>query len=101
MVIASPAFVTWIEITASERDKVRRTLDVSNEQGTGDERLLGGIRHFLSDALFPGIYVLHTRLRYVLLILSAVESTVLSQLCSASFFEASNSAFHGNNASSL
>ncbi|KPV39927.1 hypothetical protein AN478_06945 [Thiohalorhabdus denitrificans] len=65
---ANPAFLTWIDLTASDRDKVRRVLDLFNEQGTIDELGLGPIRDFLSDALFPGTSVLHTRLRYVLFI---------------------------------
>lgn len=65
---SNPAFVTWLDLTASDRDKVRRVLDLFNEQGTVDELGLGPIRDFLSDALFPGTSVLHTRLRYVLFI---------------------------------
>lgn len=65
---ANPAFLTWIDLTASDRDKIRRVLDLFNEQGTVDELGLGPIRDFLSDALFPGTSVLHTRLRYVLFI---------------------------------
>ena len=62
------AFITWIDLTASDRDKVRRVLDLFNEKGTVDELGLGGIRDFISDALFPGTSILHTRLRYVLFI---------------------------------
>ena len=65
---ASNAYLTWIDLTASDRDKVRRVLDLFNEQGTVNELGLGPIRDFLSDALFPGTSVLHTRLRYVLFI---------------------------------
>jgi hypothetical protein len=65
---AKPAYLTWLDLTASDRDKVRRVLDLFNEQGTVDELGLGPIRDFLSDALFPGTSVLHTRLRYVLFI---------------------------------
>jgi len=66
--VANPPFLTWLDLTASDRDKVRRVLDLFNEQGTVDELGLGPIRDFLSDALFPGTSVLHTRLRYVLFI---------------------------------
>ena len=58
---ASPAFLTCIDLTASDRDKVRRVLDLFNEPGTVDELGLGPIRDFLSDALFPGTSVLPTR----------------------------------------
>lgn len=62
------ASITWLDLTASDRDKIRRVLDLFNEQGTVDELGLGTLRDLLSDSLFPGTSVLHTRLRYVFLI---------------------------------
>ena len=62
------ATLSWIDLTATDRDKVRRVLDLFNEQGTVDELGLGRLRDAFSDALFPGTSVLHTRLRYVLFI---------------------------------
>ena len=46
--------LTWIDLTASDRDKMRRVLDLFNEQGTLDEMGLGSLRDTVSDALFPG-----------------------------------------------
>jgi hypothetical protein len=43
-------------------------LDLFKEQGTVDELGLGSLRDVISNALFPGTSVLHTRLRYVLFI---------------------------------
>jgi hypothetical protein len=60
--------LTWIDLTATDRDKVRRVLDLFKEQGTVDELGLGSLRDVFSNALFPGTSVLHTRLRYVLFI---------------------------------
>lgn len=62
------AYLTWIDLTASDRAKVRRVLDLFSEQGTVDELGLGKIRDFLSESMFPGTSVLHTRLRYVLFV---------------------------------
>jgi len=62
------AQLAWIDLTATDRDKVRRVLNLFNEQGTVDELGLGSLRDVLSNALFPGTSVLHTRLRYVLFI---------------------------------
>ncbi|MEX2366919.1 MAG: DUF6361 family protein [Pseudohongiellaceae bacterium] len=62
------ASIHWLDLTSSDRDKVRRILDLFSEQGTVDELGLGSLRDALSDALFPGTSVLHTRLRYVLFI---------------------------------
>ncbi len=62
------ATLTWLDLTATDRDKVRRVLDLFKEQGTVDELGLGSLRDVLSNALFPGTSVLHTRLRYLLFI---------------------------------
>ncbi|MDT8450549.1 MAG: DUF6361 family protein [Wenzhouxiangellaceae bacterium] len=62
------ASLTWLDLTAADRDKVRRMLDLFNEQGTVDELGLGSLRDVLSNALFSGTSVLHTRLRYALFI---------------------------------
>ncbi|MEX0870539.1 MAG: DUF6361 family protein [Aquisalimonadaceae bacterium] len=62
------SFLTWIDLTASDRDRIRRVLDLLSEQGTVDELGLGSLRDLLSDTLFPGTSSLHTRLRYFLFI---------------------------------
>jgi hypothetical protein len=62
------AQLTWLDLTASDRDKVRRVLALFHEQGTVDELGLGSLRDILSNALFPGTSVLHTRLRYAFFI---------------------------------
>lgn len=62
------ARLTWLDLTTSDRDKMRRVLDLFKESGTLDEMGLGSLRDALSDALFPGISFTQTRLRYVLFI---------------------------------
>lgn len=62
------ASLTWLDLTSADRDKVRQILDLFKEQGTVDELGLGSLRDALSDGLFPGTSVLHTRLRYLLFI---------------------------------
>ena len=62
------ATLTWLDLTAGDRDKMRRVLDLFNEQGTLDEMGLGNLRDAISDALFPGTSYIQTRLRYVLFI---------------------------------
>lgn len=62
------ATLTWLDLTSTDRDKVRRVLDLFKEQGTVDELGLGSLRDVFSNTLFPGTSVLHTRLRYVLFI---------------------------------
>ena len=60
--------LTWIDLTASDRDKMRRVLDLFKEQGTLDEMGLGSLRDTVSDALFPGTSSIQTRLRYALFV---------------------------------
>ena len=60
--------LTWVDLTANDRDKMRRVLDLFNEKGTLDEMGLGNLRDTVSDALFPGTSYIQTRLRYVLFI---------------------------------
>lgn len=60
--------VTWLDLTASDRDRMRRVLDLFKEQDTLDELGLGSLRDALANALFPGTTSVQTRLRYVLFI---------------------------------
>ena len=60
--------LTWVDLMASDRDKMRRVLDLFNEQGTLDEMGLGSLRDTVSDALFPGTSYIQTRLRYALFV---------------------------------
>ena len=62
------ATLTWLDLTASDRDKMRQVLDLFKEQGTVDEMGLGRLRDALSEALFPGTSTIQTRLRYVLFV---------------------------------
>ena len=60
--------LTWVDLTASDRNQMRRVLDLFNEKGTLDEMGLGSLRDSVSDALFPGTSYIQTRLRYVLFV---------------------------------
>ncbi|MDE0094645.1 MAG: DUF6361 family protein [Gammaproteobacteria bacterium] len=60
--------LTWLDLTAGDREKLRRILDLFNEKGTLDELGLSSLRDMFSEALFPGINTTQTRLRYVLLV---------------------------------
>ena len=60
--------LTWLDLTASDRDRMRQVLDLFTEQGTVDEMGLGSLRDALSEALFPGTSTIQTRLRYVLFV---------------------------------
>ena len=60
--------LTWLDLTASDRDRMRQVLDLFKEQGTVDEMGLGSLRDALSEDLFPGTSTIQTRLRYVLFV---------------------------------
>ncbi|MEA3275001.1 MAG: DUF6361 family protein [Pseudomonadota bacterium] len=60
--------LTWIDLTARDRNQMRRVLDLFSEQGTIDEMGLGSLRDALSDALFPGTSSIQTRLGYALFV---------------------------------
>lgn len=60
--------LAWVDLTAEDRDRMRRVLDLFNERGTLDEMGLGSLRDTLADTLFPGTSTIQTRLRYVLFI---------------------------------
>lgn len=60
--------LTWLDLTAGDRSKMRRVLDLFSERGTVDEMGLGSLRDGLSDELFPGTSSIQTRLRYALFI---------------------------------
>ena len=60
--------MTWLDFTATDRDRMRRVLDLFNEQGTVDEMGLGNVRDALSDTLFPGTSSIQTRMRYMLFV---------------------------------
>ena len=62
------AALTWIDLTAADRDRVRRVLDLFEEQGTRNELGLATLRDALATALFPGTSTLQTRLRYTLFV---------------------------------
>ncbi|MXX94976.1 MAG: hypothetical protein F4039_07770 [Gammaproteobacteria bacterium] len=62
------ALLTWLDLTAGDREKLRRILDLFNEKGTLDELGLSSLRDMFSEALFPGVNTTQTRLRYVLLV---------------------------------
>jgi hypothetical protein len=60
--------IAWLDASADEQRRVREIVQLFSQRETQDE--LGGRRIVvtLSDALFPGTSVLHSRARYVLFI---------------------------------
>ncbi len=62
------ALISWLDASPEEQRKVREIVRMFSQRETQDE--MGGRRIVvaLSDALFPGTSVLHSRARYLLFI---------------------------------
>lgn len=60
--------IAWLDASAEEQRRVRELLGAFSVSDTTDELGARKVVIALSDALFPGTSVLHTRARYVLII---------------------------------
>lgn len=58
----------WLDVNSEHRKTMLEVIDQFRDEGTTDDLGIGSIRDALSELLFPGTSVLHTRLRYVLFI---------------------------------
>lgn len=58
----------WLDADAEQRRRMLELVDLFRDQGTVDEIGIGTVRDALSNTLFPGTSVLHTRLKYVLFV---------------------------------
>ena len=63
-----PSSLSWIDYDSEAQQRAQRILTLFKERDTRDELGFGPIRDAISDSLFPGTSVLHTRLRYMLFI---------------------------------
>lgn len=62
------SYLTWVDFSSADRQAMREVLKLFNEPGTVDDLGLGTLRDMFSDAFFPGVSTIHTRLRYVFFI---------------------------------
>jgi hypothetical protein len=63
-----PSSFGWVVLDDQHKRDVMETLALSREQSTVDELGLGSVRDTLSNILFPGTSVLHTRAKYLLFV---------------------------------
>lgn len=63
-----PVSLKWIDYDSGAHQRAQRILALFSERETRDELGFASVRDAISDSLFPGTSVLHTRLRYVLFI---------------------------------
>ena len=60
--------LSWIDFSAADRERMRRSMALFQDRETRDELGLGTIRDAFSDALFPGTSTIMTLLRYFLFV---------------------------------
>ncbi|NCT90978.1 hypothetical protein GXB85_08470 [Cellulomonas sp. APG4] len=58
----------WLDTNESQRRQMMEVVALFKDEGTIDEIGIGTVRDAIANALFPGLSVLHTRLRYVLFV---------------------------------
>ena len=63
-----PSTLSWIDFDSEAQQRAQRILALFKERDTRDELGFGPIRDAISDSLFPGTSIIHTRLRYMLFI---------------------------------
>jgi uncharacterized protein DUF6361 len=60
--------LSWLDSSSASRRQALEVIKLFEEKGTVDEIGIGSVRDAISDVLFPGTSVLHTRARYFLFI---------------------------------
>ncbi len=60
--------IAWLDFSEEDQQRAREILGLFLQPGSVDELGIGTVRDALSDAMFPGTSVLHTRARYVLFV---------------------------------
>lgn len=58
----------WVDYSRQERETIKELLKVLGESSSLDELGVGIVRDSISDLLYPGTSVLHTRAKYYILV---------------------------------
>lgn len=70
----------WVDYSREERETIKELLKVLGESGSLDELGVGIVRDSISDILYPGTSVLHTRAKYYILIPELFKKAMKSGL---------------------
>ena len=70
----------WVDYSREERETIKELLKVLGESGSLDELGVGIVRDSISDLLYPGTSVLHTRAKYYILIPELFKKAMKSGL---------------------
>ena len=74
----------WVDYSREERETIKELLKVLGESGSLDELGVGIVRDSISDLLYPGTSVLHTRAKYYILIPELFKKAMKSGLTTGS-----------------
>ena len=74
----------WIDYSRQERDTIKELLKILGEPSSVDELGVGIVRDSISDLLYPGTSVLHTRAKYYILIPELFKKAMKSGLTTMS-----------------
>lgn len=81
------SFLSWLDTDSRQRDQAMAVLDAFRDRTTVDELGVGSIRDAITQQLFPGSSVLHTRARYLLFIPWLVADAMTSKDADAAVAE--------------
>lgn len=74
----------WVDYSRQERETIKELLKVLGESSSLDELGVGIVRDSISNLLYPGISVLHTRAKYYILIPELFKKAMKSGLTTGS-----------------
>lgn len=74
----------WVDYSRQERETIKELLKVLGESSSLDELGVGIVRDSISDLLYPGTSVLHTRAKYYILIPELFKKAMKSGLTTGS-----------------
>ncbi len=62
------SFISWVDYSSVERDRMRQAVALFTQPETRDELGIGSIRDVIANDLFPGTSTIQTRLSYALFV---------------------------------
>ena len=74
----------WVDYSRQERETIKELLKVLGESSSLDELGVGIVRDSISDLLYPGTSVLHTRAKYYILVPELFKKAMKSGLTTGS-----------------
>lgn len=74
----------WVDYSRQERETIKELLEILKDSSSVDELGVGIVRDSISDLLYPGTSVLHTRAKYYILVPALFKKAMRSSLTTAS-----------------